>query len=91
MTSDARIRLLRLAGLLSARNLIDSQIAHLIRRPALPGHIGEFVASVVFDIELPTSATQSGHDGRRLTRDVPRSIRLATARAARGPFIAMTS
>ena len=64
MTPETRTRLLRLAGLLSARNLIDGQIAGLIQRPALAGHIGEFIASLVFGIELASSATQAGHDGR---------------------------
>jgi hypothetical protein len=64
MTPEVRTRLLRLAGLLSARNLIDGQIAGIIQRPALPGHIGEFIASLVFGIELASSATQAGHDGR---------------------------
>jgi len=56
--------LLRLAGLLSARNLIDGQIAGVVQRPALAGHIGEFIASLVFGIELASSATRAGHDGR---------------------------
>ena len=64
MMPEARTKLLRLAGLLSARNLIDGEIAAIIQRPALSGHIGEFIASIVFDIELAGSATQAGHDGR---------------------------
>ena len=64
MTPEARTSLLRLAGLLSARNLLDAQIARVIQRPALAGHIGELIASLVFGIELAPSATQAGHDGR---------------------------
>jgi hypothetical protein len=64
MTPEARTSLLRLAGLLSARNLLDAQIAGVIQRPALAGHIGEFIASLVFGIQLATSAAQAGHDGR---------------------------
>jgi hypothetical protein len=33
-------------------------------RSARPGDIGEYVASVVFDIELAATAVQPGHDGR---------------------------
>ena len=53
----------RLAALLSQRNAIEGQIAAIIGRPAHPGHIGEFVASKIFDIELPDSAVQKGNAG----------------------------
>ncbi len=52
-----------LADLLQTRNRIDSQIAQLIGRPALPGHIGEWVASQIFGVELHASATHKGSDG----------------------------
>jgi len=53
----------KLAELLRKRNQISSEIASLIGRPAEKGHIGEYVASKVFDIELNTSATHKGIDG----------------------------
>jgi hypothetical protein len=54
----------KLAELLRHRNSLDAEIATLIGRPALTGHIGEYVASLVFDIELESSATRRGIDGR---------------------------
>lgn len=55
---------LLLADLLRRRDAVDQQIAALIDRPALPGHLGEFVAAAVFDLELEASATTAGRDGR---------------------------
>ena len=52
-----------LASLLNQRNALEGQIASVIGRPAHPGHIGEFVASRVFDIELSESAVTKGIDG----------------------------
>jgi hypothetical protein len=52
-----------LASLLARRNAIDDAIAALIARPATPGHIGEFIAARVFDIELYTSASHKAADG----------------------------
>jgi hypothetical protein len=53
----------QLAGLLKQRAAIDHQIAKLIGYPAHPGHIGEFIAAAIFDIELNPSASQAAHDG----------------------------
>ena len=55
--------LIQLAELLRGRNEIDHQIAKIINRPALPGHIGELIASGIFDIELCESAVTKGIDG----------------------------
>jgi len=52
-----------LAALLKERNAIDARIAALIGRPALSGHIGEFIASKVFGIRLCDSATTQSIDG----------------------------
>lgn len=57
-------RLRELARLLAQRNAIDKQIANLIGRPAQLGHLGEFVAAAIFDIELEPSAANKGYDGR---------------------------
>ena len=56
--------LAHLADLLRTRNGIDSEIARIIGRPLVAGHMGEWVASRIFDVELHTSATNRGSDGR---------------------------
>ena len=53
----------RLADLISRMNQINEEIAALIGRPALQGHIGEYIASRVFNIELEDSASKKGVDG----------------------------
>ncbi len=45
-------------------NAIGEEITQIIRRPALTGHLGEFVASRVFEIVLEPSANSRGIDGR---------------------------
>jgi hypothetical protein len=52
-----------LAKLLKERNRLDEQISKLIGRPATQGHIGEFIASNVFDIKLEGKANNKGFDG----------------------------
>jgi hypothetical protein len=52
-----------LANLLRKRNEIDAQITRLIGRPATQGHIGEFIAATVFDIELMSLANNKAIDG----------------------------
>lgn len=56
-------RLPRLADLLRKRNALDAEIASLVGRPAEKGHVGEFIASEIFGIELFSSATHKGSDG----------------------------
>lgn len=58
-----RDHLQRLASLVKQRNAVDREIAQILGRPALPGHFGEFVASVIFGIALTDSASQKGIDG----------------------------
>ena len=58
-----RDQLQRLASLIRQRNHIEEEVAGAIGRPAHPGHIGEFVAAAIFDIELNESATHRGADG----------------------------
>jgi hypothetical protein len=53
--------------LIRTRNKVAQEIAALIGRPALIGHIGEYIASRVFGIELEESASQRGLDGRFVT------------------------
>ena len=52
-----------LAERIKQRNEIDYKIAKIIGRPAEKGHIGEFIAADIFDIELHESATNKGSDG----------------------------
>ncbi|MFD0900186.1 hypothetical protein [Actinomadura sediminis] len=54
----------RIAELLVGRNAIDGEIAAIIQRPMTAGHLGEWIASRVFDIELEESATNTAFDGR---------------------------
>jgi len=54
----------KLADLVSERNRISKTISKLIGRPALLRHIGEYIASKIFNIELEESATSKGIDGR---------------------------
>lgn len=56
-------RLQHLASLVRQRNSLDAMIAEALGRPALSGHFGEYVASIVFGIELHSSAAQRGSDG----------------------------
>jgi hypothetical protein len=53
----------RIAGLLRDRNVIDREIAGIIGRPMAAGHLGEWIASQVFNIELELSAIAEGIDG----------------------------
>jgi len=59
---DAQIR--ELATLISERNAVAERITNVIGRPAQIGHVGEYIASRVFDIQLEESATAKGIDGR---------------------------
>jgi hypothetical protein len=54
----------RIARLLRERNAIDAEIAVLTGRPMTSGHLGEWIASHVFDIELESSAVAAAIDGR---------------------------
>lgn len=53
-----------LAALIRRRNSIDDEIASLVGRPALPGHVGEYIAQELFGIKLHDRATTAGSDGR---------------------------
>jgi hypothetical protein len=53
----------QLSALLRKKNEIDLEISHIIGRPGLPSHIGEFIASRIFGIRLETSASAKGIDG----------------------------
>lgn len=53
----------RLSQLIRERNVLDNEIAAIIGYPAEKGHIGEFIASKIFNIALNKSATEKGQDG----------------------------
>ncbi|HVB64345.1 MAG TPA: hypothetical protein VNE17_06410, partial [Nitrolancea sp.] len=57
-------KLTLLADMLKQRQLIDHQITTLINRPAQVGHVGEFIAAAIFDIELEMAANNKAYDGR---------------------------
>ncbi len=40
-----------LAALVHERNEVSARITQIIGRPALIGHLGEFIAGEIFDIE----------------------------------------
>jgi hypothetical protein len=54
----------RLGVLLRERNRVDAEIATLISRPSIQGHIGEYIAAAIFDLELSKNATEAGFDAR---------------------------
>jgi hypothetical protein len=61
MASDAVFR--QVAELLGERNELDARIAALVGRPALSGHLGEWIAAQVFGIELDAVANRKATDG----------------------------
>jgi hypothetical protein len=56
-------KLIKLAELVNHRNEIGGKISALIGRPAIVGHIGEFIAGIIFDIRLEQSASRKAIDG----------------------------
>jgi hypothetical protein len=55
--------LAQVAALLRERNAIDVELARLINRPMTSGHLGEWIAAQIFNIELEASAVAAGIDG----------------------------
>lgn len=53
----------RIAELLRERNAIDEEIAAITHRPMTSGHLGEWIAAQIFDIQLEPSAVAAGIDG----------------------------
>lgn len=54
----------RIAELLKDRNRIDGEIARVVQRPMTSGHLGEWIAAEIFDVELMPSASEIAIDGR---------------------------
>jgi hypothetical protein len=61
---EAAEQVLRVAQLLRRRNAIDAQITEIIGRPMLTGHLGEWLAWKIFDVQLEDSAATAAIDGR---------------------------
>ena len=53
-----------MASILARRNAIDEEIATLIGRPAVTGHVWEWIAHRIFGVTLARTAVQKGFDGR---------------------------
>ena len=53
----------QLASLLASHDVIDEKIAALIGRPALRGHVGEWIAQEIFRVTLAENGVQEGFDG----------------------------
>jgi hypothetical protein len=64
MSMENAEALRKLANLLRTRNAIDAEIATVIHRPMTAGHLGEWIAARIFNIELEQSATTTALDGR---------------------------
>lgn len=53
----------RLAELIAIRNRLESEISAITGKPALIGHLGEFVASHIFPIHITRNASHQAIDG----------------------------
>ena len=58
------VELAELSALIHERNALDARLGRLLDRPATTGHIGEWIAARIFDIELELAANAAGIDGR---------------------------
>jgi hypothetical protein len=54
----------QLADLIAEHNRIAAKMTALIGRPAILSHLGEYIASKVFEIKLEESAVHKGSDGQ---------------------------
>lgn len=60
-------KLQQVASLIAQRNVIDTEIAAITGRPVVAGHLGEWIAAEVFDVDLEASAVAKAIDGRFTT------------------------
>ncbi|WFG42339.1 hypothetical protein [Pseudonocardia alni] len=51
------------ARLIRVRNAVDRELAGMIERPMTTGHLGEWLASRIFGIDLHARASHAGSDG----------------------------
>lgn len=52
-----------LASFIRIRNVVEGEIARIIQRPAHSGHVGEYIAAAIFDIQLMGNAAHKAIDG----------------------------
>jgi hypothetical protein len=64
MREDALDSVTAVARLVRERNELDGEIARIINRPAVAGHLGEWLASQLFDIDLEPPDSAEAFDGR---------------------------
>jgi hypothetical protein len=55
--------LTHLADLIRIRNYVNNSVSRIIGRPAETGHLTEYIASQIFDIELHPTAVHKASDG----------------------------
>jgi hypothetical protein len=70
MTSEEIDDLEELAKLLHQRNEIEDRISRIIVRPALNSHIGEYLASKLFNIKLEDSNLKISYQKQLLLRRI---------------------
>ncbi len=66
MMPGGTIPIADLANQVHRKNAVEAAIASIIGRPAFIGHVGEYIASYVFDIALEASASARWIDGHLL-------------------------
>jgi hypothetical protein len=54
----------QMASLVRNRNAIDERIAAITNRPVVAGHLGEWLAAQIFEVQLESSAVAKAIDGR---------------------------
>jgi len=60
----------RLSDAIQRKNLVDEEIARLIERPCERGHVGEYIASAIFEIALELQANAKHIDGRFISGEL---------------------
>jgi len=63
MQEEQREKLQSLVRTIKRKNIVDAEIAQIIERPAERSHAGEYIASLIFNIELEKSASAKSIDG----------------------------
>jgi len=64
MREGALASVTAVAQLVRERNEIDGEITRIINRPSVAGHLGEWLASQLFDIDLEPPDSAEAYDGR---------------------------
>ena len=61
--SGLKMELKEFSDLIKEKNEVELKIAKIINRPSIMGHVGEYIASKIFNIDLEVSAATKGIDG----------------------------